>query len=250
MMNRHPRVVAISQARMGSTRLPGKVMKEICGLPLLEHHLSRVSQSRLVSEVLVATTTLPTDDAISDWCKRQNIRCFRGDEQDVLSRYTGAARAANADVVVRVTSDCPMIDPEVIDSIIERYLSGKGKWDYVSNTRTRSYPRGLDAEVFSRNALEVANDESHDAEEREHVTPFIYWRPERFAIDQLVNAQDLSQYRWTVDTSEDYQLIQLLIGALYPSNPNYRMRDVLNLLDRHPDWLAINAHIEQKSLSR
>lgn len=250
MMTRDQRIVAISQARMGSTRLPAKVMKEVCGLPLLEHHLLRVGQSRLVSEVLVATTALAADDVIEEWCTRHGIRCFRGDEQDVLSRYAGAARLADADVVVRVTSDCPMIDPAVIDAIIARFLSGKGKWDYVSNTRIRSFPRGLDAEVLSREALEAANAESCDAEEREHVTPFIYWRPERFSIDQLVNTQDLSRYRWTVDTSEDYQLVQLLIDALFPSNPSYRMRDVLKLLDQNPDWLTINAHIEQKLLSR
>jgi spore coat polysaccharide biosynthesis protein SpsF len=241
------RTVIISQARMGSTRLPGKVLHMAAGRPFLQHHLERLRQAQQAHDTWVATTTLPSDEPIVDLCRRLGVPCFRGSELDVLARYHGAAEAAQAQRIVRVTADCPLIDPQVVDAVITRM----GRTDseppaYVSNTLTRSYPRGLDCEIFSRDCLDEAHRLAVAPEEREHVTPYIYRRPERFRLAQVVFLQDLSRYRWTVDTPEDEDLVRRLLEAALLLNPRFRLEELLCVLSAHPEWERINAHIEQK----
>lgn len=248
MFNKHPRTVIIVQARMGSTRLPGKILKEVLNRPILSYLIERLQRCKNADALLVATTTNPFDDQIVDCCKKNKVAFMRGSEEDVLARYYDAALSTEADVVVRVTSDCPLIDPTVIDSAIENFLSRYPEQDYLSNTLERTYPRGMDVEVFSFNALKEAFIHAQDPEQREHVTPFIYLRPDRFKLRQIKWEEDESIYRWTVDTEEDFQLIRQLLEVLYPRNPEFGLRDIIRVMQDHPDWLQINAHVLQKQL--
>jgi spore coat polysaccharide biosynthesis protein SpsF len=233
---------------MTSTRLPGKVLKEVAGKPLLLHHIERLKRVPSADIVVVATTVNDTDDPIIELCKKNSIPFFRGSENDVLSRYFGAAEKFGADVVVRVTSDCPVIDPAVVEKVIGYFLSNRGKYDYVSNTLERYYPRGMDTEVFSMEALSMSNTEAVEPFQREHVTPYIYGNKELFRIGSVGNERDLSEHRWTVDTSEDFELIRRIIDALHPKMPEFGMEDILNLLEKFPEWKEINKEIEQKPL--
>lgn len=242
------KVVAIIQARMGSTRLPGKILKKVQGKTLLEIQLERLKQSTLIEQIVVATTTQAQDDVVVDVCKELAINFYRGSEEDVLSRYYEAAVAFEANVIVRLTSDCPLIDPVIVDAVIEKYSRQQDKFDYVSNTLERTYPRGLDTEVFSFGALEKAYKEAVLQRDREHVTAYIYSNPQRFNINHVKGEQDYSHFRWTVDTPEDFELIQRILNKLYEDNKNFYMQDVIQLLTRYPDWNGINAHIEQKKL--
>jgi spore coat polysaccharide biosynthesis protein SpsF len=238
-----PATVAIVQARMGSSRLPGKVLKMLSGEPMLARVVKRVSRSHRVDKVLVATTTEQRDDALADWCAGSGWSCFRGSEHDVLDRYYHAAKGAGAEVIVRITSDCPLIDPEIISAVVEG-LELQGS-DYCSNVFPRTYPRGLDVEAFTFSALETAWREDRNPEWREHVTQFIVRHPERFAITNLNYDDDCSAFRWTVDTPEDFALMEK-ICAHFPSD-DFSWRGVLAVVERHPDWTAINQHIEQKA---
>lgn len=239
------KTVIISQARMTSTRLPGKVLKEVLGKPLLAYQIERLKKTKKADAVIVATTVNTTDEPIVELCGRLNIACFRGSEEDVLSRYYHAACEAQADIVVRVTSDCPLIDPVVVDEVIDAFTAC---WEcnYASNTLVRTYPRGMDTEVFSFVALEQAFKEAAAKPEREHVTPYIYNHPEIFRIKNVLYRQDESRHRWTVDTADDFTLIEKIINELYPNKPGFALEDVLALFDRHPEWYFINAHVEQK----
>lgn len=243
-------VVCIVQARMTSTRLPGKVLKEVLGKPLLEYEIERLQQCRSLNKIVVATTVLPSDDAVVTLCDKLGVNVFRGSEEDVLSRYAQAAKIYQADVVVRVTADCPLIDPAVVDLVVQTYLGSEGKYDYVSNTLERTYPRGLDVEVFSAKALQLAQANSVNKEEREHVTVYIYRRPQEFSVYQVKEGTDNSNQRWTVDTPEDFQLIEKILQALYPDNRQFSMQDVLGFLRENPQLMALNAHIEQKEVKR
>lgn len=238
----------INQARMTSTRLPGKVMLPVQGRPLLDYQLERLQRVRRADLVILATTTNATDDVLADFCARRGIACHRGPEDDVLTRFYDAARAHDLDLVVRVTSDCPVIDPAVVDAVIEAFLTAEPRPDYFSNTQTRSFPRGMDTEVFTFAALAEAHEQGRRDYEREHVTPFLYGNPDRFRIGQMVAPEDQSQHRWTVDTPEDFELIRRMIEALYPQNPEFTLADCLALFDAHPEWMAINAHVRQKAL--
>ncbi|MBB1073510.1 glycosyltransferase family protein [Rhodoferax sp. 4810] len=242
------KIVVITQARMASTRLPGKVMMSILNKPLLMYQIERLKHISNVHAVVVATTTSSLDDVIEDFCHQQNVAVFRGDELDVLKRYYEAAKQFNADIVVRVTSDCPLIDPKISEQVINFYLDSQGKVDYVSNTIERTYPRGLDTEVFSFALLELAYEEATKAYEREHVTPFFYCQPERFRISQIKNAVDLSQYRWTVDTAEDFELVKRVLEKIYPVHSQFAMEDIVRILDQNPEWSNVNSHIMQKAL--
>ena len=231
---------------MGSTRLPGKVLHQAAGKPFLQHHLERLQSVTGAQDVWVATTVLPQDDPIVELCARLSVRCFRGSEEDVLARYHGAALAAGADLIVRVTSDCPLIDPEIVDRVIARLKSDPARPDYVSNALVRSYPRGLDCEAFRMDALEEAHRLAVRQEDREHVTPYIYRRPERFRVLQEVSPVDLSRHRWTLDTREDEELLSLLLEAALAISPEFRLADLLSVIAAHPQWSDINAHVEQK----
>jgi spore coat polysaccharide biosynthesis protein SpsF len=247
-MPAQPNTVIIVQARMTSTRLPGKVLLEVAGKPLLEYQIERLRRSTLADRIVVATTVNAADQAIVALCERLAVPVWRGSEHDVLARYHDAARAHQADVVVRVTSDCPVIDPQVLDETIGYFLSEGGQLDYVSNSLERSFPRGLDAEVFTFKALAEAHAEAVDEEEREHVTPFLYRRPQRYRLANVAFPADLSGHRWTVDTPEDFALISQLIGALYPVLPRFALFDMLAWLKGRPEVSALNAQVEQKTL--
>jgi len=243
------KVVAIIQARMGSTRLPGKVMKEILGKPVILWGLDRVSYSKLIDEIVVAIPYGKENDVIVDTIKEYNdkIVTTRGSEDDVLDRYYQAAVQANADVVVRITSDCPLIDPVVIDNVIERFLDND--CDYCSNSLTRTYPRGLDTEVFSFKVLDEAWNKAKKDYEREHVTPYIIENPDKFKLVNVANDINLSDLRWTLDTREDFEFISVVYKRICPKKQLFLMGDVLELLDREPELIDINRHIKQKQVN-
>ena len=240
------KTVIIVQARMTSTRLPGMVMKRVLGKPLLEYQLERLQRVKLADEIVIATTTNQTDEPIVELCNSLSVACFRGSEDDVLSRYYGAATAHKADLVVRVTSDCPLIDPQVIDTVIDYYLQNQSHYDYVSNSLERTYPRGMDTEVFAFSTLQQAFWEATAQPDREHVTPFIHRQPARYRLGHVIYSEDCSHHRWTVDTPEDFELIQKIIEAIYPRKPNFTLEDCLSLLKKHPEWYIINSHVSQK----
>jgi spore coat polysaccharide biosynthesis protein SpsF len=219
----------IVQARMTSTRLPGKVLKPVLGKPLLEYQIERLQRVKLANEIVIATTTNETDEPIVELCNRLAVAYFRGSEEDVLGRYYQAATEHKADLVVRVTSDCPLIDPKVIDEVINLYLKNQSNYDYVSNSLERTYPRGMDTEVFSFSTLQQAFWEATAQPDREHVTPFIYRQPARYSLGHVIYSEDCSHHRWTVDTAEDFELIQKIIEAIYPIKPNFTLEDCLSL---------------------
>ena len=247
-MNKKPKIVAIVQARMGSTRLPGKSLRCILDKPLLKYEIERIRRSSLIDEVIIATSTAPLDQAIVHFCKEEKIPVYCGSEGDVLNRFFEAAKSFHADVIVRICGDCPLIDPNVIDLVIERYLNKSNpKTDYVSNTLIRTYPRGLDVEVFSYVSLAIANYEAKHLSEREHVTPYLYNHPERFNLLNVSARSNESHHRWTVDTEEDFILVSRIIEHLYPLKPLFNQKDVFELLLEHPTWVELNAHIKQKT---
>jgi spore coat polysaccharide biosynthesis protein SpsF len=237
--------VIMVQARMTSTRLPGKVLMPVLGKPLLAYEIERLKQCQLADNLMVATTVNATDDPIAALCETLSVPVFRGSESDVLSRYYGAAQQVNAQTVVRVTADCPLIDPAVIDRVIQHFQTANEPLDYASNTLTRTFPRGLDTEVFSGAALAIAHREATEAAQREHVTPFFYQQPNRFKLASIEAPENLSQHRWTVDTPEDFELIRRILETLYPQNQHFTTRDVLEVLAKNSDWAELNAHIEQ-----
>jgi len=238
------KVVAIIQARMGSTRLPGKVLKDLEGETVLARVVTRLQRTRLIDEVLVATTDLAPDDAIVAECRKCSVAVSRGDQDDVLDRYFRAAQLAKADVVVRVTSDCPLIDPEVTDKTVAAFLESKP--DYASNVMVRSYPRGLDTEVMTARALGRAWQEARKRYEREHVTPYIFEHPAEFKLLSVTGEEDHSSHRWTVDTPEDLEFVQAVYARL-KDNAIFGWCDVLDVLKREPALMELNRCIEQKA---
>jgi spore coat polysaccharide biosynthesis protein SpsF len=245
-MSAAKKVVAIVQARMTSSRLPGKVLLPILGQPMLALQLERMRRATLLDDIVIATTTNVTDEPIVAFCQAHCTPCFRGLEDDVLSRYAGAASAFEADVVVRITSDCPLIEPGLIDQAVRIFHDAGGQLDYLSNMLEPTFPFGLAVEVFSRRALQVADEKATQDSEREHVTPFIYRRPDEFRVQGIRASFDLSHHRWTVDTAEDFELVSRIFAALYPRNSQFEMHDVLELLKHNPAWVEINRHIVQK----
>lgn len=238
-------VVAVIQARMGSTRLPGKVLKPIIGKPMLSHVVERTRRAAKVDKVVVATTTLEQDQPIVDLCMKRGWPYFRGSENDLLDRYYRAAVHFGADVIVRITADCPLIDPGVVDKVVGAYLEGRPQLDYVSNSHPhRTYPRGLDASAFSFDALRKAWTEDTNPAWREHATPYIYRHPQVFRLGGVGNAVDYSDMRWTVDTDEDMRFVRLVFAHF--GHNRFSWGDVLPVLARHPEWLEINRHIRQK----
>lgn len=242
------KTVIISQARMTSTRLPGKILKEVLGKPLLEYQIERLLRVPNADALVIATTVNASDEPVAQLCDRLRIPCFRGSEDDVLARYYHAAREHRADIVVRVTSDCPLIDPAVVATVIEEFKREPRRFDYVANTLERTFPRGMDTEVFSFAALAEAHREATLPAHREHVTAFIYNQPQRYRLGNVKNDTDCSRYRWTVDTIEDFDLISRIIAAVYPSQREFTMAHCLAAYRDHPEWLAINSHIEQKKV--
>lgn len=241
------KTVIIVQARMTSTRLPGKVLLPLGGAPMLARLVERLRRVQRADSIVIATTSNVTDDPIADLCDQLSVHCHRGSEYDVLSRYAEAARLFDAKVVVRITSDCPLIDPSLVDKLIRTYL--EGNCDYVSNMLPPTWPYGMAIEVFSGAALQQAHAQATQAAEREHVTPFFYCNPQRYRLRNVESPLNLSHHRWTVDTPEDYDLVRRLFESLHPIDPEFTLADILHLLDAHPEWLAINQHIVQKPVT-
>ena len=273
-----PRTVAIVQARMGSARLPGKVLMDIGGSAMLDRVLERTSRSTLLDEVLVATTTEAADDELSAYCRKRGWRCFRGSQFDVLDRYLKAARLAKAEVIVRVTGDCPLIDGGLVDEAIQTLLAGSADaartpaadrptaYDFVANRLpppwTRTYPIGLDVEVCTVGSLERAWKEAAEPQQREHVMPYLYEdvelhslpghllagrSPRGFRIAVLQCEADYGTYRWTVDTAEDLEFVRRVYLQLGDSK-EFTWADVLGLVQSVPDLMTINAAVRHKSL--
>lgn len=223
------KTVCIIQARIGSTRLPGKVMLDLCGSPVLWHVVTRVSRAKSVDQVVVATTDQKQDDVICDLCRSEGFALYRGSEHDVLQRYFHAATEYQADSVVRITSDCPLIDPAIISSSVELFWAERPH--YISNViPPRTFPIGLDTEVFSFEALRIAHSAASLPDEREHVTPFILNHPEIFTLRRVARSIDLSNLRWTLDTAEDYRFIKGIYNSLYPAKNDFATEDILALL--------------------
>jgi spore coat polysaccharide biosynthesis protein SpsF len=241
------KVVAIIQARMGSTRLPGKVLLKVLNKPLLAYQVERVKRSTLINEIVIATTTNNLDQEIVDFCELMSLSYYRGSEDDVLSRYYEAASIYKADIVVRITSDCPLIDPNIIDLVINEFITNIKKIDYASNTIQRSFPIGMDIEVMSFSLIESINRINLVQSFREHVTPYVY-KSGIFIIKQVLQETDKSHLRLTVDTPEDFMLISKVIEELYPKNPFFTLQDLYDLFDKKPELLLINQHINQKKI--
>jgi spore coat polysaccharide biosynthesis protein SpsF len=239
------KIVAIVQARMGSTRLPGKVLMDLGGSTVLCRVVARLRRSRCITQIVVATTSSGADDAIDIECQRIGVSCFRGSEGDVLDRYYQAARQYRAGAVVRITSDCPLIDPELVDDVVRVFQSQHA--DYANNTLLQTYPRGLDVEVFTSSALGRAWESASKAYESEHVTPYFYEHPDLFRLTSTKAQNDYSRYRWTLDTSEDLRLIRA-IYASFENRDDFAWLDAVALMEREPQLAALNAHVLQKSV--
>jgi len=239
------KVVAIVQARMGSSRLPGKVLKDVEGETVLARVVNRLRRARLIDEVWIATTDRAADDVIVKECRSLAVSVSRGDQEDVLDRYFRAAQLAKADIVVRITSDCPLIDPEITDKTIAAFLQSCP--DYASNALARTYPRGLDTEVMFFATLGRAWQEARKPYERVHVTPYIYEHPAEFKLLSVTGDVDYSSHRWTVDTSEDLELLRAIYARL-KDNPSFLWQDVLEVLKREPELVELNRFVKQKAL--
>ena len=231
---------------MGSSRLPGKVLLPLAGQPLLVRMVVRVLSSRRAGTVVVATTTDPADDAVAACCAAHGLLCFRGDALDLLDRHYQAARHFGADVVLKIPSDCPLIDPAIIDQVVDFYLENAGRYDFVSNLHPATFPDGNDVEVMPIAALETAWREARRPLEREHTTPFFWENPDRFRVGNVAwaSGQDFSMsHRWTIDYPEDYNFISAVYDALYYPKPHFGLTDILNLLAHRPDIAQLNAHL-------
>jgi spore coat polysaccharide biosynthesis protein SpsF (cytidylyltransferase family) len=239
------KLAAIIQARTGSTRLPGKVLMDLEGETVLSRVVRRAQRSALIHEVVIATTTSGGDDAIVKEGRRLGVSVFCGQEMDVLDRYWQASLASGAAVIVRITSDCPLIDPGLVDQTIHAYLDQQA--DYASNDSPPTYPRGLDVEVFSAPALKRTWKEADAPYQREHVTPYIYEHPAIFRLASVTSEIDYSYHRWTLDTAEDLEFLRA-VYARFHGRENFGWQEVLQLVEMEPALAAANAHVPQKHL--
>ncbi len=248
MESRRRRVVAIIQARMGSTRLPGKVLADIGGQPMLARVVERARRAKTVDEVAVATTTDPADEVVAAMCVEKGYAWVRGHPTDVLDRYYHAARRFQADVIVRLTADCPLIDPEVIDLTVRAFLDADPPVDLVANRlpQGRTFPIGLDTEVCSFTALEEAWTHAKQPHEREHVMPYLYEVPGRFRVVLVNNDKDYGMLRWTVDTADDLELVRAIF-ARFKGRDDSSWWEVLKLFEQEPSLGEINAGVRHKT---
>ncbi len=236
-------IVGILQARVSSSRLPGKVLMPILGKPMLLWQIERLKRAKFIDRLIVATSNDLTDDPIDDLCFSNTIDCFRGSLDNVLDRFYRAASFYNANHVVRLTGDCPLADPFVIDNVINYYLSDD--FDYVSNATIPTFPDGLDVEVFSFSALEQSWYKAQLLSEKEHVTSFIAKHKELFKLGLFRNNIDLSHLRWTVDELDDFDLIVKIYENLNPISDFFSMENVLCFLDRNPELKTYNTHYKR-----
>lgn len=237
--------LVVVQARMGSTRLPGKVAMPVAGAPLLVRMLERVRAARTPFEICVATSTLPDDDAVAELGRIAGVRVFRGDALDCLARHLGAAREAVADHVVKIPSDCPLVDPDAIDLVLGGFFADPLAFDFVSNLHPATWPDGNDVEIVPVELLEIAAREARRPLEREHTTPFFWEQPARFRIGNVVlpSGDDLSRsHRFTIDYPEDYAFVTAVYDALYdgPTRP-FGLDAIVALLEERPDIASLNA---------
>ncbi len=233
------------QARMGSSRLPGKILMEAGGKTFLEHAFQRLSLTGCIDQCVVATTTDERDDVVADFCSRHGWPCSRGPEHDVLTRYHETANRFPADIIIRVTADCPLLDPSLINQVVELLAVDFPGTAYASNTLDpRHFPRGLDVEAFTSAALEEAYQCASEPSDREHVTPFLRERPEQFPRRALSIEDDYSSHRWTLDTPEDQQLLSRILEHLPNPEP---WEKILSLVEDNPEWSKLNATIRQKA---
>lgn len=240
------RTVAVLQARMGSQRLPGKVLRDLAGEPMMARVVARARRARELDEVVVATTTLSSDEPVAALAGQRGWPLYRGSPEDLTDRYYQAARAHGAETIVRITCDCPFIEPAVVDATVRLFRESGA--DYATNGMApRTFPRGLDVEVFSFDSLERAWREDHNPAWREHATPYLYRHPELFKLVGLTHSQDLSSLRWTVDTPEDFAFAETVYRAL--GHDRFSWMDVLALLEQNPSWSDINRGIAQKEIS-
>ena len=236
-------IFGVLQARTSSRRLPGKVLADVLGRPMILRQVERLLRAERMDGLVIATSTDPSDDALASECQAAGIALHRGDIDDVLERVVSAveAHAPEAAHVVRLTADCPLADPAIVDAVIAKHL--EERFDYTSNSLERTFPDGLDVEVVRRGALEVARREATLPSQREHVTPFLYAHPDRFRIGQLVDGVDRSALRWTVDEPEDLELVREVYAALHPAQPDFSTDDIHALLAERPDLSRLNGHI-------
>ena len=236
-------IMAISQARIGSTRLPKKVLKKIEGKTILEHMINRVKAAKNLDDIVVATTVKKEDLQIVKLCAKLGISVFCGSEDDVLDRYYQAARLFKAEHIVRITSDCPLIDPKIIDDVIDLYF--KENTDYATNTMPETFPDGEDVEVFSFNALKIAWENAKLSSEREHITPYIRSNPDIFKIANLKYEYNLNDKRWTLDEPKDFEFIKIIYKNLYSEDSLFGMKKILDFLKKYPEIEKINKNIKR-----
>ena len=236
-------VVGIIQARTNSSRLHEKVLLPIQKKPILQYMLERISQSKKLEKIIVATSTNNADDRIANLCKKMNVDCSRGPEDDVLSRFKMASNEVNAKIIVRLNADCPLLDSLIIDNAVE--LFKKNDFDYVGTLfpRKGTYPYGMNVEVFSNETLDIAFSEAKKPSEREHVTPFIWKNPTRFKLKRMEYVEDLSKYRFCLDYEEDFKLIKEIIENLYVKNPNFTLKELIEWVGSKPEILKLNSKI-------
>ncbi len=242
-MSHITKILTVVQARTGSSRFPGKVLKPILGKPNLLLMLDRVSKSELYGTLVVATTTEIIDDPIEKLCKDNNLNIFRGHSTDLLDRHYQAAKIYDADAVVKIPSDCPLIDPKIIDKVLRYYVGNMYKYDFVSNLHPATYPDGNDVEIISMDALENAWENSSKDFEREHTTPYFWENPDKFKIGNVKweTGRDFSMtHRFTLDYPEDYEFIKRVYEELYHKNSSFDLNDILKLLDEKPEIKNIN----------
>lgn len=241
-------VVVVIQARLGSTRLPRKVLRPLAGRPMVDHVVARAARITGVDALVVAIPELPEDDPLaSHLAGRAGVEVVRGPSEDVLGRYLKAARVCRAETIVRVTADCPLLCPEISSRVLAEFLAGESI-DYASNTLERSYPRGVDTEVVSRLALETADREATRDSDREHVTPFIWRQRRRFVLHSVRDDEDNSDLRWTVDTAEDLRMVARLRDGFGGRGHEPDYRELLAYARLHPEIAEINRDVRQKEL--
>jgi len=240
-------VNAIIQARCGSTRFPNKVFALIDSKPLLWHVVNRLKYAIKIDDIIVATTVSEKDDKIEEWCKENNVHCFRGSEDNVLNRYYSASEAYPSDYVVRITADDPFKEPKVIDAVITKLI--EEGYDHVTNNLPPSFPEGLDCEAFKKSALDRSEKEAETAFEREHVTQYIYHHPEIFKIGNVSNGENLSYLRWTVDKDVDFEMVKAVYAHRNPANKGVLLMDeILDILKANPEIEKINSEVERSAM--
>lgn len=242
------RIVATIEARMRSTRLPGKVLKEVMEKPLLELMVERVRRARYVDDIVIATSDHPSCDPIATLAGRIGVHCYRGSEDDVLDRVLKAAASVKAEIIIELTGDCPLIDPSVVDKVVDVYCSSEV--DYCANILKRTYPQGMETQVFAYKVLEEVASLTQDPSDREHVSLYIYNHPEQFSLKNVESElpAGMADWRLVMDYPEDFELIRRVYEALYTFNPEFTLNDIMELLAKHPDWMEINSRFHKKAL--